>query len=173
MTERYPMLPPAADTLDSLSAQRPPGDLPDETPPGDPIFAAIQACRTAKQESDAAYARVNSLHALAKKRFGAADQQRGGRHAYIKRALGCDEDAYTEGPTSALWNAYGAFAETVPTTLAGLFAMLIFADQITDHDRDALGVTIFSTFATAAKAIDRAGAAMSRGAPGRSARGRW
>ena len=140
MTERYPMLPPAADTLDSLSAQRPPGDRTDETPLGDPIFAAIQACRTAKRESDAAYARVNSLHALA-------------RHAYIKKALGCDEDAYTEGPASALWDAYGAFAETVPTTLAGLFAMLIFADQITDHDRDALGVTIFSTFATAAKAL--------------------
>jgi hypothetical protein len=42
----------------------------------------------------------------------------------------------------------------VPTTLAGLFAMLTFADEVTERDPDAFNeVAIFSTFAEAARTL--------------------
>jgi hypothetical protein len=120
----------------------------------DPIFAAIDACRSAKQTSDEAYARVRKLRAWTKRRFGTGDEQRQAREALIERALGCDEDTYTDNPAAALWDAYEAFAETVPTTLAGLFAMLAFADEVADREREFFNDTaIFSTFAAAAAAL--------------------
>ncbi|WP_426615756.1 hypothetical protein [Bradyrhizobium sp. McL0616] len=120
----------------------------------DPIFAAIQVCITAQQNADEAYARVNRLLASARERFGAGDDQRRARHAFVERTLGCDEDAYTDGPSAILWDAYHNFADTVPTTLAGLFAMLIFADGIEQRGDLVLDdMTILSRFATAAEIL--------------------
>ena len=93
----------------------------------DPIFKAIEACRVAKEASDHAYARKDWLLAIARKKFGAAQTE--AINAFIGEALGCEQDDYSDGPAAALWNSYEAFAETVPTTLAGLFAMLVFAGE--------------------------------------------
>jgi hypothetical protein len=118
----------------------------------DPIFDAIEACREAKRTSDAANAKVSQLYELAEKSVGPNLKA---CNAFIEMIIGDDPDDYTNGPASALWDSYEDFAETVPTTLAGLQAMLAFADEVTAHDADAFNeVAIFSTFATAAKALN-------------------
>lgn len=186
MTIERPMFPPRAESVDSLSSQTATGQpdsgsllsespkpaqglsrrnmlaglavmpiaLPAAASGSDPIFAAIDACRTAKQASDHGYARKGWLHALAEKKFG--EGHREARNAFVDEALGGDQDDYTDAFAVALSDAYEAFAQTVPTTLAGLFAMLIFVDEAIDEDRfvcDVLDVTVFSSFATAAKSL--------------------
>ena len=56
---------------------------------------------------------------------------------------------------TTLWDAHQAFAETEPTTLAGLLAMLIYAGEIAERgDREVFHeVDIFPTIATAAKTL--------------------
>src|SRR5206468_12010706 len=80
---------------------------------------------------------VRDLRREAKRRFGAGEEQRGLRQAYIESFIG-DEDEYTDGPCDAVWATNEAFAQTVPTTLAGLFAMLAYAGEIEDCEPDIL-----------------------------------
>jgi hypothetical protein len=90
----------------------------------------------------------------AQKKFGAGPAQCEARNAFVDEALGCDQDDYSDGPAVELWDTYRTFAQTVPTTLAGLFAMLAYAGEIADCEPEALDeTTILSTFATAANAL--------------------
>lgn len=126
----------------------------------DPIFAAIQVCRAAKQASDDAYARVNQLMERAIERFGSGREQFEARNAFVEDILGEHPDDHGGGPAIALWEGYEAFAATVPTTLAGLFAMLAFAGEVADREPDALNdFGILSTFAAAAMSLSKGGAA--------------
>src|SRR5207248_10568252 len=70
----------------------------------DPIYAAIQACREAKQASDEAYARVSQLQKLAKQRFGSGREQFKARNAFVEDILGEHPDDYGDGPAVALWD---------------------------------------------------------------------
>jgi hypothetical protein len=120
----------------------------------DPIFAAIQACRDAKRASDAAFTRTDQLNKLAEKTVGSSFEA---RNAFIEQTIGEHPDDYTDRSMSGLWASYDTFARTVPTTLDGLFAMLAFADEVTDRTPDVFNDSvIFSTLATAAKALMRA-----------------
>lgn len=187
MTERYPMLPPAADSVHAFSPQpairqpesqtltgasrKPAGGLSRRLMPAwlavlpaavpaaaeklaDPIFGAIAACRAAKAASDAAYARVRNLYQEAAEAGLGGDSPLAGRYAFVEARLGRHPDEYTDGPAFALWDCYEEFAEIEPTTLPGLFAMLIYAGEVAECDRDAFNdVDIFSTFAAAANAL--------------------
>ena len=121
----------------------------------DPILEAIQTCRTAKQASDEAYSRVKQLADEFRQLAVEPANKVEARRAFMDRALGCDEDDYTNGPASALWDAYDDFIQTVPTTLAGLSAMLVYAAEITccEGDPPFDEGTIFPTLAAAAKAL--------------------
>jgi hypothetical protein len=96
------------------------------------------------------------LQELAEKRFGSADEQRRARQAFVESIIG-DEDEYIDDAANVMWDAIDTFAQTVPTTVAGLLAMLIYAKEIADRgDCDAFDdAEIFSTLATAAKALSR------------------
>ena len=77
-----------------------------------------------------------------------------GLRPFVAEMIGQHPDAYTAGLADELWDAYEDFAETVPTTLAGLFAMLAYAGEVADCEHDAFNdVAIFSTFAAAANAL--------------------
>ena len=76
------------------------------------------------------------------------------RNAFVEKMLGEDPDSITDDFASELWDSYEDFAQTVPTTLAGLQAMLVFAYEVAEQDADVLNEAgIFATLATAAKAL--------------------
>ena len=64
-------------------------------------------------------------------------------HARIKEqcaareAVTGDTDLIGEEEYAAEWDALGEFADTVPTTLNGLLAMIIYAAECQKHDLDA------------------------------------
>jgi hypothetical protein len=68
-----------------------------------------------------------------------------------------DTDELTDGPANAAWRARDRFAETVPTTLSGLLAMIVYANELAEADPDAFtgdgDCTLLQTLATAAKAV--------------------
>jgi hypothetical protein len=69
-----------------------------------------------------------------------------------------DTDELTDGPANAAWDARDRFAETVPTTLPGLLAMIVYANELAQRDQGALtdgesARTLLQTLATAAKAL--------------------
>jgi ATP-dependent exoDNAse (exonuclease V) beta subunit len=129
------------------------------TPAADPIFAAIVASREFQQATEHAYARLSDLHREAEQRFGSADEQHELRKDFVESFIG-DEDEYTDSYALPLWDHYRAFAETVPTSQAGLLAMLVYADEITQCEPEVLAdFGILSTFATAAKSLSKGGAA--------------
>jgi hypothetical protein len=73
------------------------------------------------------------------------------RILYAARA---NPDIYAEELADALWDAYDTFERTVPATLAGVVAKRAFVAEVTDRTPDAFDdAVIFSTFATAAKAL--------------------
>ena len=77
---------------------------------------------------------------------------------YLEGVLGMDADEYTDGPAVALYEAYDTFRLTEPTTLAGLFAMLIYCEELVERDPDALELVDFvPTFAAAAKSLSKGG----------------
>jgi hypothetical protein len=122
-------------------------------PAADPIYEAIAASRDFQQATERAYARLRDLHREAQQRFRSADEQRESRREFVESFVG-DEDEYTHSYAGPLWDYYRAFAETVPTTLAGLLAMLVYADEVTECEPEVLAdFGIISTFATAAKAL--------------------
>jgi hypothetical protein len=89
--------------------------------------------------------------------FAAIDScRRAKRKADAAYASGKSE-ACTNEMAQALWESYDDFAETVPTTVAGLAAMLIFAAKICEWgDHDVLGEEpgiVMTSFATAAKTL--------------------
>jgi hypothetical protein len=50
-----------------------------------------------------------------------------------------DTDELTDGPANAARDARDRFAETVPTTLPGLLAMIVYANELAGDDPDAFG----------------------------------
>jgi hypothetical protein len=126
----------------------------------DPIYAAIAACREAREVADIAYSRTSALYREAKEKFGDDDTRKTRRmhRDYIEGVLGMDGDDYTDGPAFALYEAYDNFTLTEPTTLAGLFAMLIYCEELVERDPDALELVDFvPTFAAAAKSLSKGG----------------
>ncbi len=121
----------------------------------DPIFAAIAASREAQNEADRLSAGVAELNKEARAKFGSGRQHYDDCCAYVADILGVDQDEYTAGAFDDAWDAHQAFAETEPTTLAGLLAMLIYAGEIAERgDREVFHeVDIFPTIATAAKTL--------------------
>jgi hypothetical protein len=67
----------------------------------------------------------------------------------------------TSKAASAMWDSFEEFAQTEPTTLAGLFAMLINAEEIVEgSDLDVLDDgEICSTMAAAARRLSKGGPA--------------
>jgi len=51
------------------------------------------------------------------------------RNAFVGAKLGCDPDTFTDGPAAEYWDAAGEVFSTVPTTKAGLVALLSFATE--------------------------------------------
>ncbi len=68
-----------------------------------------------------------------------------------------DTDELTDGPANAAWDARDQFAETVPTTLPGLLAMIVYANEVAEEDPDAFtgdgDRSLLQTLATAARAV--------------------
>jgi hypothetical protein len=71
-------------------------------------------------------------------------------------AITGDTDPIGEEEYATEWDLVGEFATTVPTTLAGLLAMLIYADKMLEKENDAFGEyhpELIESLATAARAI--------------------
>jgi hypothetical protein len=99
---------------------------------------------------------VSQCNKLAAEKIGSGREQFKARNAFVAEMIGQDPDAYTDGPAIALWGAYDAFAQTVPTTLAGLVAMLTVAEEICEEESEAFReepAVMISTLATAAKSL--------------------
>jgi len=67
-----------------------------------------------------------------------------------------DTDELTDGPANAAWDVRDDFAETVPTTLPGLLAMIVYANELAGDDPDAFGdgdCTLLQSLAAAAEAL--------------------
>jgi hypothetical protein len=120
----------------------------------DPIFAAIAATREFEQTTEEAYARLADLRRKAELRFGSSREQFEAREDFIESLIGTAPDEYVSNYALPLWDHYRMFAETAPTTPAGLFAMLVYAGEVTERERDVLAdMGILSTLATAARAL--------------------
>jgi hypothetical protein len=76
-------------------------------PGPDPIYAAIEKHRKAAAVEQAAWDHVNRRPDLSRD----------------------DECALTDGPCKEAWDAREKFAETVPTTIPGMRAMIIYANE--------------------------------------------
>ena len=76
-------------------------------------------------------------------------------HAAIVESLIGDEDEETDEVAGPEFEALREFAETTPTTLKGLLAMVAYAGEINAEQPDAfdLDMPIFENMATAARAI--------------------
>jgi hypothetical protein len=128
----------------------------------DPIYAAIAACREAREVADIAYSRTSALYREAKEKFGDDDtrETRLLHRDYVKCVLGMDGDEYTDGPAFALYEAYDNFTLTEPSTLAGLFGMLIYCEEVVELNPDAFEfVDLVPTLAAAAKSLSKGGLA--------------
>jgi hypothetical protein len=82
--------------------------------------------------------------------------ERKAAHAAIVESLIGDEDEETNELCSAELEARDAFSETVPTTIPGLLAMIVYAGECSAHNADAFADSdcpLIETLATAAKAI--------------------
>jgi hypothetical protein len=127
-------------------------------PATDPIYAAIAACREARVAADIAYSRTSALYREVKEKFGDDDtrETRLMHRDYIEGVLSMDGDEYTDGPALALYEAYDDFTLTEPTTLAGLFAMLIYCEEVVELNPDAFEfVDLVPTLAAAARSLSK------------------
>jgi hypothetical protein len=117
----------------------------------DPILGVIIQCREAQKIADVMVERSSAVCKEARRRFGERHDE---REAYIRSVLGCEEDEYATDVFDVLFDAYDTCVQTAPTTVPGLFAMLIFAAECVDRGDTAVeDKEIFSTFANAAKAL--------------------
>jgi hypothetical protein len=77
------------------------------------------------------------------------------RHAARFSVTG-DTDPIGEEEYEAEWDARGDFADTMPTTLAGLLAMIIYAGEVSERDAEAFAdsnCSLIETLAAGAKAV--------------------
>jgi hypothetical protein len=78
------------------------------------------------------------------------------QHNTAREAITGDTDLIGEEEYAEEWEITGEFVETVPTTLAGLLAMLIYAGKMLERGNDAFGdhhPELIESLATAARAI--------------------
>ena len=78
------------------------------------------------------------------------------QHREARIAITGDTDPIGEEEYAEEWDALGDFADTVPNTLAGLLAMLIYADEMLAKENDAFGEyhpNLIESLATAARTI--------------------
>jgi hypothetical protein len=83
------------------------------------------------------------------------DERRAAHAAVVESLIG-DEDEATSEVCGPELDARDAFAETVPTTLPGLLAMIIYGGNIVEQDAEAFADSncpFIQTLATAAKAL--------------------
>jgi hypothetical protein len=79
-------------------------------------------------------------------------------HRAAREAITGDTDLIGEEEYADEWDALGDFADTVPTTLAGLLAMIIYAAECSDKDPDAFtdhSCPLIGNLAIAARTIGR------------------
>jgi hypothetical protein len=88
--------------------------------------------------------------------LGLLEKRRADREAIVEPIIG-DVDEFSDPACSDEFEALNEFAETVPTTLNGLLAMIIYAGEITDKNADAFDQSspLFENMATAAQALIR------------------
>jgi hypothetical protein len=82
--------------------------------------------------------------------------ERKAAHAAIVESLIGDEDEATNEVCGPELKGLRAFAETVPTTLPGLLAMIVYAGECSENDAEAFAdpdCSLIETLATAAKAL--------------------
>jgi hypothetical protein len=80
------------------------------------------------------------------------------QHQKARFAIHGNTDPIGEEEYEAEWDLVGEFADTVPTTLAGLLAMVIYADEMLEKENDVFGEfhpNLIATLATAARTIGR------------------
>jgi hypothetical protein len=68
--------------------------------------------------------------------LGLLEKRRADREAIVEPIIG-DVDEFSDAACSDEFEALNEFAETAPTTLNGLLAMIIYAGEITDKNADA------------------------------------
>jgi hypothetical protein len=149
MTERYPMLPPAADSVRAFSAQPTPDHRPDKAPASDSarpvrglsrrmaltglaVFPVV-GIPTSAAEPDPAFALIRAkreadvLHSWAIDAEAAAEEWQGSSSDAARKAA---ERSYAacEAVNEIDWK----LATTPPTTLAGVVAVLRLANLIED-----------------------------------------
>jgi hypothetical protein len=112
----------------------------------DPIFAAIEAHRKINAVAQADWAEVTRLYELADKKVG--KDRKDAREAIRVGA----ENAVEEGPNAEACALARKFAETVPTTLPGLLAMIVYANELDDQDPEVFN-DCQQSLATAAQAL--------------------
>ena len=84
------------------------------------------------------------------------NERREAHAAIVESLIGGDEDELTGEPCHDQHDTRDAFSETVPTTMPGLLAMIVYAGEITKRDPEAFAdsnCSLIETLATAAKAI--------------------
>jgi hypothetical protein len=82
--------------------------------------------------------------------------ERRAAHAAIVESLIGDEDEATNEVCGPELKALRAFAETVPTTLPGLLAMIVYAGECSENDAEAFAdpdCSLIETLANAAIAL--------------------
>jgi hypothetical protein len=84
-------------------------------------------------------------------------QERRAARAAITEPLIGDEDEATDEASAPELEALEDFEETIPTTLAGLLAMVAYAGELNEQNADAFDrdSPIFENMATAARALTR------------------
>ena len=122
--------------------------IPSMVDPGNTVEAScwidIERAVPREQYPDL-FARHNSL----------LDERRAAHAAIVESLIG-DEDEATGEVCYPELDARDAFSETIPTTIPGLLAMIVYAGEITERDPEAFAdsnCSLIETLATAAKAI--------------------
>lgn len=112
--------------------------LPSPANQSDPIFAAIEDCIAKRAQSDARFARVSAAYRKAAKHGLGVESSLEDRNAFVEAEVGQDPDDYTDETSSAWWEATDNLFDIEPTTLAGVVALLRFADDLAERNKDAL-----------------------------------
>lgn len=110
--------------------------LPSVARQSDPVFAALEDCTAKQTESDARYARVRAAYRKAAKDGLGDESELTARNAFVEAEIGRDPDEYTDEAATVWWKAVDDLFDTNPTTLAGMAALLRYADNLADKNAD-------------------------------------
>lgn len=107
--------------------------------PADPIFALIEAHKSALEQMAAATDEARRLMAKAEKKFGPWDQTDGRKRpafvAYLDKISPTgDHDTIIDEAADRLGDATSELAETVPASMPGLLSMAAYAEHVIEHE---------------------------------------